>query len=291
MALTQLENLVDPEVMANMINGALPKAIKFTNIAKVDTTLTGQPGSTITVPKYAYIGDATVVAEGGTIDYSQLTTSTAEHKVQKVAKGVQLTDEAVLCGYGDPVGQAARQITMAIASKVDNDVVEAALAAPLSITSAINLDMIDLAEAAFGDEDGSVGILYVNPKDAAKLRKEAANNWQSASELGDNIIVNGVYGEALGWQIVRSKKLEEGQAVFIKALVGDADAFEDPIPALTIYMKRGVLAESGRDMDRKLTKFNADQHYVVAVTDETKIVVVNSGAAPEGDAPEENGGA
>lgn len=193
-----------------------------------------------------------------------------------------MTDEAVLSGYGDPVGQATRQITMAIASKVDNDIVAAALGAPLKVPSAINLNMIDKAEAAFGDEDGSVGILYVNPKDAAVLRKEAAEAWTRASALGDSILVNGVYGEVLGWQVVRTKKVDEGKAVFIKALVADVDAFEDAIPALTIYMKRGVLAESARDIDHKLTKFNADQHYVVAVTDETKIVVVEPDTTPEG---------
>ncbi len=100
--------------------------------------------------------------------------------------------------------------------------------------------------------------------------------------MGDQIVVNGVFGEVLGWQVVRTNKVEEGTAVFIKAFVGDADAFEAPIHALTIYMKRNVLAESARDIDHKLTKFNADQHYVVAITDETKIVVVKATGGGEG---------
>ena len=62
MALTKLENLVDPEVMAQMVSAKLPKKIKFSPIARIDTTLAGRPGSTITVPKYAYIGDAEDVA-------------------------------------------------------------------------------------------------------------------------------------------------------------------------------------------------------------------------------------
>lgn len=53
MALTKLTNLVDPEVMADMISATLPKKIKFAPIARIDTTLVGQPGDTITVPKYA----------------------------------------------------------------------------------------------------------------------------------------------------------------------------------------------------------------------------------------------
>lgn len=53
MALTKLEQLVDPEVMAPMISAKLKKAIKVTPFAKIDTTLQGRAGSTITVPKYA----------------------------------------------------------------------------------------------------------------------------------------------------------------------------------------------------------------------------------------------
>ena len=53
MAKTILANLVNPEVMADMISATLPKKIKFSPIAKIDTTLVGRPGDTITVPKYA----------------------------------------------------------------------------------------------------------------------------------------------------------------------------------------------------------------------------------------------
>jgi len=38
---TLLANLVDPEVLAPMISAQLPKAIKFSGIAPIDTTLTG----------------------------------------------------------------------------------------------------------------------------------------------------------------------------------------------------------------------------------------------------------
>src|SRR5699024_5418785 len=97
-------------------------------------------------------------------------------------------------------------------------------------------------------------------KDAADLRKAATNNWTRSSELGDNILVNGAFGELLGWEIVRSKKLAKGQ--FVAAKPG----------ALKIYLKRDLMAESARDIDHKLTKFNADQHYGVAIANDALIV-------------------
>lgn len=267
---TKLANLIDPEVMAPMISAQLPKAIKFGGIAPIDTTLEGQPGSEITVPKFKYIGDAVDVAEGAAIDYAALETESVKHGIKKAGIGVKLTDESVLSGYGNPVGEAQTQIRMSIASKVDNDILEEALTAPLEVKSDINIDLIDQIENTFVDapdaiEDESItstGVLFLSYKDAAKLRKEAAENWTRASQLGDNLLVRGVFGELLGWEIVRSKKIDDGTALAVKA------------GALKTFLKRNILAEVGRDMDHKLTKFNADQHYAVALVDETKIVKV-----------------
>ena len=66
--ITMLENLIDPEVMAPMISAKIEKAIVATPFAKIDTTLAGRPGDTITVPKYIYIGDAEDLAEGVNAD-------------------------------------------------------------------------------------------------------------------------------------------------------------------------------------------------------------------------------
>lgn len=266
--LTKLQNLIDPEVMAAMISAQLPKAIKFERIAPINDTLQGQPGSTITVPKYHYIGDAEDVAEGEPIDYTALETETAKFTIKKAGKGVKITDEAVLSGYGDPVGEAQRQIRMSIASKIDNDIVEEAMTASLSVKHDIDLDLIDALEAAFVDapdnfEDvDTTGVLFLSYKDAAKLRKEAAQNWTRSSDLGDRILVTGAFGEVLGWEIVRSMKIEDGHGLAVKA------------GALETFLKRGLLAETGRDMDHKLTKFNADQHYSVALVDESRIVKI-----------------
>ena len=275
MAVTKLENMIDPEVMGAMIQAELPQALKFTGIAQLDTTLQGRPGDEITVPSYKYIGDAVDVAEGSAIDYDLLETTTRKIGIKKAAKGVELTDESVLSGYGDPVGEAQRQVRMALASKIDNDVLAAALKAPLTLADAdIDMDLIDKIEATFVDAPDAIegqttdqmGTLFLSYKDAAKLRKAAADNWTRASQLGDNILVSGAFGELLGWEIVRSKKVEDGQFVAVKP------------GALKIYLKRELLAESARDIDHKLTKFNADQHYGVAIDNDA--LIVRSADAP-----------
>lgn len=272
--LTTLEQMIDPEVMGEMILAQLPKAIKFGAIAPIDDTLSGRPGDTITVPRWKYIGDAQDVAEGGAIDYEQLTNSTDTFTVKKAGKGIKLTDESVLSGYGDPVGEGTRQITMSIAAKVDNDTLATASKARLTLSSAdfTKLDFIDQIEAAFiddtsdnnfeGDDANAQGIIYMNPKDVNKVRKAAAQDWERATALGDSILSTGVFGGVLGWQFIRSRKVPVGSAVVAKA------------GAMKTYLKRAVQAEKERDIDHKLTKFNADMHYGVAIYDDTKLLVI-----------------
>ena len=65
-----------------------------------------------------YIGDAADVAEGGEVAIEKMTTSTRKATIKKAMKGIGLTDEAVLSGYGNPVGEANTQLAMAIAAKI-----------------------------------------------------------------------------------------------------------------------------------------------------------------------------
>ena len=275
MATTMLKNMVDPQVLADMISAELENAIRFAPLARVDRTLEGRPGSTITVPKFKYIGDATDVEEGQEIDLALLETSTEDFTIKKAGKGVEITDEAVLSGYGDPIGEAGKQLLMAIANKVDNDVLAALDTTTLEYTAgtAWNLDTISGAMDIFNDEDDEPMVLILNPKDASKLRKAVANDWERASDLGDNIIVSGTYGGVLGAQVVRSKKVTEGTGYLVKQ------------GALAIYMKRNVEIEDDRDILRKTTVFTADQHYGAHLYDESKAIkikVEETGGGVEG---------
>ena len=53
MALTALANLVNPEVMADLVEKKLHDLIRFLPLAEVDTTLVGRPGDTLSLPSYS----------------------------------------------------------------------------------------------------------------------------------------------------------------------------------------------------------------------------------------------
>lgn len=274
---TKLANLIDPEVMAPMISAKVPKAIKATPFAKIDTTLEGQPGSTITVPKYEYIGDAEEVAEGVEQGDAQLTTTTAEYKVKKIVKDVTITDEAVLSGYGNPVGEINNQLAIAIASKVDNDVIDALKGAQVKkrFTNDISynniIDSIDL----FIEEDNVEKAMFVHPHQVSTLRKDA--NFISADKYNQQVVLKGEIGMIANTRIVSTRKAVNEAGTYyqnpIVQLRAEAQTGDDELSAVTIYMKRGVNLETERKVKGKKTLISADEHYTVALTDESKVVV------------------
>lgn len=265
-AQTKLADLVNPEVMADMISAELPNAIRFSPLAKVDYTLVGRPGDTVTVPKFLYIGDAKDVAEGAPIDLELLTTDKDTFSIKKAGKGLEITDEAVLSGYGDPIGEAQRQLVMSIANKIDNDSLTALATTPLVYPTAagakLTVATVDAAQQVFGDEELGAMVLIANPRDAANLRADASGTWSRASDLGDTIIRNGTFGEVLGAQVVRSNKLPVGTAYLVKE------------GALAIYLKRDILVEADRDIVTKTTVITADEHYGVHLANDAKAVKI-----------------
>lgn len=261
MAQTMLSNLINPQVMADIISAELPKKIKFAPLARIDRTLAGQPGNTITVPKYAYIGDAEDVAEGVAMGTVVLTASSTQATVKKAGKAVEITDESALSGYGDPVGEANAQLLKAIAAKVDNDAVTALGNATLSHTAAavISYDVTVDAIDKFAEEDDEQKILFIHPLQKGTLRKDP----EFIANV-PNAYMSGVIGELAGCQVVASSKVPVGATTYTNFIVKAG--------ALDIYMKRDVQVETDRDILAKTTVISADEHYTAVLADDSKVV-------------------
>lgn len=270
--MTKFSDTVNPQVLAAMTQAQLAKANVFGSIAPIDATLEGQPGDTITVPKWNFTGSAKEVAEGEAISFDNLEYATQQVKVKKVVSAFQITDEAQLSGYGDPKTEASRQMSLALQAKLDDDILATALTAPLAVTTVTpdKVDVIDQLEDTFAGATDAVegvtypqqGVLYVSYKDATKLRKAAGQDWTRASELGDNILVSGAFGELLGWEIVRTAKLEAGTALAVKP------------GALKTYMKKLPTAAVWRDDDHQTDKASMTQNYAVAIANDALVAVV-----------------
>lgn len=260
---TKLANLFNPEVVAGLIEAKLTNAIKFSPLCKIDTTLEGRPGSELTFASYKYIGDAVDVSEGADIPVAKLEEGTTKATVKKAGKGVQLSDEAVLSGYGDPAGEAVDQILKSIASKVDNDTLAVlnAIDGTMVANTGVTADGIADALVKFGEDIDGEKVLLVSPAAYNTLRK--ANEWCPASEIAANLIIKGAVGMIHGCQVVVTNKLTD-------------TAFIVKPGALMLIVKRDTLVETDRDIINKSTVLTADKHYVVYLYDASKAIKVTA---------------
>lgn len=271
---TTTVQVINPQVMADMVSAKLPKLIKFTPLAYIERTLVGIPGDTLTVAKWTYSGDATEITEGQSIPVDQLGTSKTTMTIKQAGKAVEITDKAAPVAHGDIYSEAARQIALAIANKVDNDLVVAAKTATQNIAEApITVDSIDKALQIFEDEEDAKYVALVNPKDAIKLRADAGKNWLRGSELGADVIVSGTFGEISGVQVVRTKKVEEGKGFLVKISPDTTDEEDNAkYGAFVINLKRDVMVENDRDILKKTTVYSGDEYYGTYLYDDTKVV-------------------
>ena len=248
---TKIADLINPQVLADMISAELPNAITFAPLAVVGTRLEGRAGNTLTLPKFGYIGDASEVAEGDDIPIAKMTTSETEVTIKKAGKGVELTDEAILNGYGDNVGEAKSQI----ANKIDNDMLASLKTSTLTASGAMTVAGLITAKAKFGEKVNQPSVLIVNSTNYVKIASEIVS-----LENTDKVLMDGVVGKVAGMQVAISDKLSATE--FFIVATG----------ALGLEYKRRVLVEKDRDIISKTNVITGDVHYATYLRDESKAI-------------------
>lgn len=266
---TKLENLFVPEVVGPEIETKLANDIKFLPFAKFRYTLEGRAGNTVTRWFWKYIGDAEEFGEGEAISYGQLGQDTKEVTVKKAGRGIKLTDEAVLSGQGDPEGEAVAQVRLAIARKINADckTVLDAIGTEMTVgdgTAKLGSGLVQDALALFGEDFEGPKAILIN----ASQRKDLMNDedFIPASEIKAEMMITGSLGQILGCDIIVSNDVTEVDGKYNNYLLKGTP--------LAIEVKRGIMPERDRDIDNKITKFNADIHYVTFLEEEQNAVKI-----------------
>lgn len=277
---TKLENLINPQVMSDMISAKVDKKIRLMPYAKLDTTLQGRAGDTITLPKFGFIGEALEVGEGEEIPTRALSVSSVQHTIKKIGIGGIITDEAALSGYGNPVGELNQQMALSIAAKCDEDAMTELLKASTTYVSdsVISYNAVVNAIDLFGEEENSEKVMFVSPKQVTQLRLDP--NFIARDKYGNQVMVDGEIGLIGNARIVASKrvKMDETTTYYLNPIVkleNDAET-EDDSPALTVFLKRETNIEVDRQPRMRQTEITGDRIYTVALTNDTKVVIAKN---------------
>ena len=280
MAVTMMNNMINPEVMGDMINAKIEALAKITPYAKVDTSLQGVPGDTKTVPSWNYIGDAEDVAEGAEVGLTQMTAASTTFTLKKAMKAVGITQEAVNSGLGNPIGQAESQLAKSIVGKVDNDVLAAALTATNVHDAAAVIGYAGIVDAVtkFEDEeDGVEKVMFISPKQEATLLKDP--DFLSADKFTGGVAVNGAIGKIAGCWIKKSNKIKAKSGTYTCPIIklepdsAETEYTEDELPALTIFLKKDTTVDTEWFPKKQQTDITACKYYGVALTNAAKVVL------------------
>lgn len=280
MSLTKMTNMINPEVMGDMIDAKIEAQLKITPFAKLDTTLQGVPGDTKTVPSWNYIGDAEDVAEGESVTSDLLTCGSKTFTIKKAMKQVKITQEAVNSGLGDPIGQAEKQLSKAIAGKVDKDVLDAVLTSEITSgdgTAAISYAGIVDAVGVFDEEEITDKVMFIAPEQVTKLRKDA--DFISADKYNNNVMMTGEIGMVAGVRIIPSKKIKEDGGIYTCPIIklepasAETEFTEDELPAVTIFLKKDTQTDAQWIPSNQSHEITTSKYYGVALTNEGKVVL------------------
>ena len=271
-------DVFDPQVVSDMINAKVEKKAVMTGYIKVDNTLEGVAGSKVTVPKWGYIGAAEDYEEGQPIDTSKMAFTTAEYGIKKIGKGVKLTDEAQLSGYGTPMGTATNQIALSISEKLDNDRVAVlydsknvfdGTASVLKYASIV--DGVDM----FNEEEDSRKVILIHSKQKTQIRKDA--DFIAADKIGAELMTAGAIGKIAGCEVVVSNKVKCEEGIYYNPIIklNNDNETEDDMPAVTYFLKRGNLVEHDREPG-VADNIICTAYGMPALTNEAKVVILKT---------------
>ena len=256
--MTMLAQLLDPQVIGAYLDVKMIDAIKLTPMISVNRELEGRPGSKLTLPKWGYTGDAADLAEAAEVTFDQLVQSTVEVGIKKIAKGIELTDEAILSGYGNPVEQVGQQLLMGVASKVEDDLHKliTACADCHKVTGEAfdKYTIVDMKAKFREDMEADTLVLFVTPELYAKLVKDP--DFVNIAQ-GEKII-SGQVGTLFGVNIVMANRVTK--PFLMKA------------GALSLLMKRNVMVETDRNIKNFTNQFVVSDHYGAYVKYADRIV-------------------
>ena len=255
---TKKANLVIPEVLGQFIDVKMMDKIKLTPVAKVYRDLQGVAGDTLSIPVYEFIGIGADVAEGEDVELSTLSASKKDIPVKKAGKGVSVTKESLISAFGNTEEEIARQLLMAIAGKVEEDMFTALRGAKLSYSGAIDKAGVAQALVKFGEDIEEKMYLYVSPASYAELRSS-----QDFVEIANGkAIINGHVGQFMGCEVIVSGRVQATEAFIVKE------------EALGLVMKEAVEVEMDKDIVNQTYTYTAFEHYACALVNEDKAIKI-----------------
>lgn len=249
--------------------------------------IAGQAGKTIQVPKYPAI-TAADLTEGTAPSDTDVSTSSVSLTVAEVGNTVLLTDLAAM-GAGNPAQELGTVLGNAIATKIDQDLIELFTGFSTGLGAAgAEIQLSDLFKAAATLRANKVTgrmAAVVHPYQAYMLKSGLTNSFFASgvsgtddsysgfsNDVSNEAMRNGYVGSIAGIDVFESANVAVDNS-------DDAVAAVFAPEALAIAIKRDFNLETQRNATRRGTEMVATAIYGVGELDDTFGVKITADAA------------
>lgn len=264
MAHTVYENVV----LGNKITDILSTKVDLSNYMTIDTSMTEQAGMKKQINTYKAIGEVEDVAMGvGNTKDIDVSFKTAEYEVKVTQGRFQYFDEQEMT---DPmvveVGLDGLAKTMIndFTTKAITEYGKGTQIITYPKNSDIKFSTVVDAIARLNREEDTEGLtLLISPDEVAAFR----HNFVDYLKYVEGFVRSGYIGTVCGVPVVVSKAVPTGVAYL---------ATKD---AVTLFVKKDTEIEQERDANKRNTIIYARKAAVVALTDDTKLVVIKEAEA------------
>lgn len=280
MANTLNQNVIVPEVYSGLVREKISGYTVMSTAAKKIDVLKGQPGETINFPVWSYLGDAVDITPGTPMEKTKLKQTSTQAVIKMVAApAVSVNDYDNAVALGNALDEASKQQAIAMARKLDTDLINCAISTPLKSqpVTANTLEFDDLMNGMklFGDSVNTEDFAFIAihslliPSFVSMPGFSDTTNTMTAA--GNGIVHNNLLGLWRGIPVVLTDRLYDSKNQEAYSLIVKKDA-------LGIIPKSEIFVETEREAATRTTTVYCSTYYATALIDESGIVMVKKAA-------------
>ena len=278
MANTINTNVIVPEVYAELVREKVAGKVMVAQACKVLGDLKGKVGETLTMPKWAYIGDATDIVLGTPMEATNMKQTSTTATIKMIAApAISVNDYDDVVELGSALDEASKQQSTSIARKLDIDAItegkKTVLQKQLATKNTVTFDEMNAILGLYGDDANASDFEFIAIHSAFIPSFLKMDGFVSAevtfNAQGNGIQLNNLLGYFRGIAVVVSDRLYDNTNTEGFILVIKKDS-------IGLIPKESPFTEVARDASTRTNTIFTSQYYAMALIDDAGVVLAQT---------------
>ena len=278
MANTVNKNVIVPEVYAELVREKVAGKVMVAQACKVLGDLKGKVGETLTMPKWAYIGDAKDIVLGTPMEATNMKQTSTTATIKMIAApAISVNDYDDVVELGSALDEASKQQGTSIARKLDIDAItegkKTVLQKQLETKNIVTFDEMNAILGLYGDDANASDFEFIAIHSAFIPSFLKMDGFVSAevtfTAQSNGIQLNNLLGYFRGIPVVVSDRLYDNTNTEGFILVIKKDS-------IGLIPKESPFTEVARDASTRTNTIFTSQYYAMALIDDAGVVLAQT---------------